>query len=70
MLRRTRITPYGKRRQLPKLRHSDHSGDIWSMSHPDSSYLDVPPSALEVLLQFGTDLGEVWVILEQKYDFH
>jgi len=40
------------------------------MSHPDSSYLDVPPSALDVLLQFGTDLGEVWVILEQKYDFH
>src|SRR5258707_3162129 len=40
MLRRTRITPYGKRRQLPKLRHSDHSGDIWTMSNPDSSYLD------------------------------
>src|SRR5260221_7675999 len=70
ILRRTRITTYGKRRQLPKLRHSDHSGDIWSMSHPDSSYLYVPPSALDVLLQFGTDLGEVWVILEQKYDFH
>src|SRR5258708_33724455 len=28
MLRRTRITPYGKRPQLPKLRHLDHSGDI------------------------------------------
>src|SRR5258708_25630511 len=60
MLRRTRITPYGKRRQLPKLRHSDHSGDIWSMSNPDSSYLDVPPPAQDVLLQFGTDLGEIW----------
>src|SRR5260370_39297882 len=30
MLRRTRITLYGKRRQLPKLRHSDHSRDIGS----------------------------------------
>src|SRR5260221_10619087 len=57
MLRRTGITPYGKRRQFPKLRHSDHSGDIWSMSNPDSSYLDVPPPAQDVLLQ----LALIWV---------
>ncbi len=70
MLQRTRITTYGKRRKLPKLHHSDHSGDFWSISHPDSSYLDVPLSALDILLQLDTDLGEVWVILGQKYDFH
>src|SRR6266436_6158269 len=29
-----------------------------------------PPPAQDVLLQFGTDLGEIWVILGQKYDFH
>ena len=26
--------------------------------------------AQDILLQFGTDLGEIWVILGQKYDFH
>src|SRR5260221_8256661 len=59
MLRRTRITPYGKRWQLLTLCHSDHSGDIWSISNPDFSYLDVSPPAQDVLLQFGTDLGEI-----------
>src|SRR5258708_37931966 len=29
-----------------------------------------PPPAQDVLLQFGTALGEIWVILGQKYDFH
>src|SRR5260221_1005071 len=29
-----------------------------------------PPPAQDVLLQFGTDLGDIWVILGQKYDFH
>jgi len=42
----------------------------WWLSNPDSSFLDVSPSAQDVLLQFGTDLGEIWVILDQKYDFH
>src|SRR5258708_3613696 len=62
MLRRTRITPYGKLRQLPKLRHSDHSGDIWSISNPDFSYLDIPPSAQ----MFSFSLALIWVIVESS----
>src|SRR5258705_7975665 len=31
----------------------------WFISHPDFSFLDVPPSAQDVLLQFGTDLDEI-----------
>src|SRR5258708_37080299 len=42
MLRRAGITSYGKRRQLPKLRHPDHLGAIWCISNPDLSLLDVP----------------------------
>src|SRR5258706_9161984 len=42
----------------------------WWLSNPDSSFLDVSPSAQDVLLQFGTDLGEIWVILDQKHHFH
>src|SRR6266436_2062205 len=42
----------------------------WWLSNPDSSFLDVSPSAQDVLLQFGTDLGEICVILDQKHDFH
>ncbi len=42
----------------------------WWLSNPDFSYLDVPPSAQDILLQFGTDLGEIWVILGQKHHFH
>src|SRR5258707_1766262 len=42
----------------------------WWLSNPDSSFLDVSPSAQDVLLQFGTDLVEIWAILDQKHDFH
>ena len=31
----------------------------WFISHPEFSFLDVPPSAQDVLLQFGTDLDEI-----------
>src|SRR5260370_33981613 len=46
MLRRTRITPYGKRRQLPKLRHSDHSGDIGDYQIRISPIWTFPSSSL------------------------
>src|SRR5258708_28361444 len=59
MLRRTRITPYGKRWQVPKLCHSDHSGDIGDYQTRISPIWTFPPSAQDVLLQFGTDLDEI-----------
>src|SRR5260221_1005048 len=42
----------------------------WWLSNPDSSFLDVSPSAQDVLLQIGTDLGEIWIILDQKHHFY
>jgi len=42
----------------------------WWLPNPDFSFLDISPSAQVVLLQFGTDLGEIWVILDQKHHFH
>src|SRR5258708_40048965 len=45
MLRRMRITSYGKRRQLPKLRHSDHSGDIGDYHSRISPIWTFPPPA-------------------------
>src|SRR5258708_35047341 len=41
MLRRAGITSYGKRWQLPKLRHLDHLGAIWCISNSDLSFLDI-----------------------------
>src|SRR5260221_7165413 len=57
MLRRTRITLYGKRRQLPKLRHSDHSRDIGSY-HIRTS----PSWTFPLLLRtFSFSLAPIWM---------
>src|SRR5258707_4592782 len=57
MLRRTRITLYGKRRQLPKLRHSDHSRDIGSY------HIRTSPSWTFPLLPrtFSFSLAPIWM---------
>src|SRR5258707_3620958 len=57
MLRRMRITPYGKRRQLPKLRHSDHSRDICGYQ------IRTPPFWTSPLLPrtFSFSLAPIWV---------
>src|SRR5260370_184491 len=38
----------------------------WWLSNTDSSFLDVSPSART----FSFSLAPIWVILDQKYDFH
>src|SRR6266436_2878974 len=56
-VRRTRITSYGKRRQLPKLRHSDHSRDIGGYQ------IRTPPFWTSPLLprMFSFSLAPIWV---------
>src|SRR5258708_29426646 len=62
---------YGRHRQLPKLRHSDHPGDNWCISNPDLSFLDTSPYAWGVFPPFsivGSHLlcgfqAETWVPL-------
>jgi len=34
-----------KHQQLPKLHHPEHAGDIWCISNPDLSILDISPYA-------------------------
>src|SRR5258708_13534317 len=53
MLRRAGITSYGKRLQLPKLRHSDHPGHNWCISNPDLSFLDTSPYPCAVFPPFS-----------------
>ena len=60
MLRRARITLYGKRRQLPKLRHLDHPGDNWCISNPDLSFLDTSPYAWGVFPSFSIVGSHLW----------
>src|SRR5260221_12515852 len=44
--------------------------EYWRLSNPDSSFLDVSPSAQDFLLKFGTGFGEIWVFFDKKYNFH
>ena len=60
MLRRAGITSYGKRRQLPKLRHPDHFGAIWCISNSDLSFLDISPYAWGILLSFPIVGSSLW----------
>src|SRR6266436_3308552 len=70
MLRRVRITPYGKRWQLPKLRHSDHPGDNWCISNPDLSFLNIP-FTLRVFSSHFPSLEAIFgVDFRHKHGFH
>src|SRR5258708_35328537 len=50
----------GKRRQLPKLRHSDHPGDNWCISNPDLSFLDTSPYTWGVFPPFSIVGSHLW----------
>src|SRR5260221_493983 len=65
MLRRPRITLYGKRRQLPKWGHSDHLGAICCISNPDLSFLNISGCSSGVLLSFSF-IGSLLCYLQQQ----
>ena len=52
------VTPYGKRRQLPKLRHSDHSGDIGDYQIRTSPFWAFP----FLPRTFSFSFASIWMI--------